>query len=424
MFGSSVLEAAIGLIFIYLLLSLICSSLNEGIASLLNRRGKNLFAGIKNLLNDPKFTGLAQQLYTHGLVDGISKEKKDPEKAFRLPSYLPATTFSLALIDILGSQGAGESWKQIVAAKESEAHAAKRRAADATSEADKEKALVEAEAASREAENLRDAAAKADAAHDEARRAAQAVQGLGDFDKLRTASEKLAKALAVGRGLATEFPDPLSNVQRGIEKLPDGPTKESLLVLVSKAKRDAALLSNGRTNTEQQLSKLQTNIEQWFDDAMDRVSGWYKRWTQKVVLVLTVGLVVVANADTIMLAKRFTRDSALRLSLVSAAERTTKDGAASPAENAKARESLLSEAEKLKLPLGWIASPHDTNTSDQIPKDILGWFTKIVGLLISIFAVSLGAPFWFDTLSKFVNIRGAGTPPGESKRSAPQAAKA
>ena len=62
MFGSSVLEAAIALIFVYLLLSLMCTALNEGIASLIQKRGKNLFEGIKNLLNDPTFTGLAQQV--------------------------------------------------------------------------------------------------------------------------------------------------------------------------------------------------------------------------------------------------------------------------------------------------------------------------------------------------------------------------
>ena len=53
--------------------------------------------------------------------------------------------------------------------------------------------------------------------------------------------------------------------------------------------------------------------------------------------------------------------------------------------------------------------------------DFAGWaFYKIFGLLVSILAVSMGAPFWFDTLSKFVNLRGAGTPPGETRKSAPQ----
>src|SRR5262245_24388714 len=114
MFGSSILEVAIGVIFIYLLLSLLCTAINEGIASLINKRGKNLFEGIKNLLNDPMFTGMAQQLYTHGLVNGISQNATNPEKPNRLPSYMSANTFALALIDILGSRGVGESWQDVI----------------------------------------------------------------------------------------------------------------------------------------------------------------------------------------------------------------------------------------------------------------------------------------------------------------------
>jgi hypothetical protein len=30
-------------------------------------------------------------------------------------------------------------------------------------------------------------------------------------------------------------------------------------------------------------------------------------------------------------------------------------------------------------------------------------------------ALSLGAPFWFDTLQKFMNVRGAGKKPDEEK---------
>ncbi|HEU4854829.1 MAG TPA: hypothetical protein VFS89_06010, partial [Nitrosospira sp.] len=60
LFGSNILEVGIAVIFVYLLLSIVCTAFNEGIASLIDKRGKNLVEGIKNLLNDPKFTGLAQ----------------------------------------------------------------------------------------------------------------------------------------------------------------------------------------------------------------------------------------------------------------------------------------------------------------------------------------------------------------------------
>ena len=72
MFGSNILEVAVGVVFVYLLLSLICAVINEGIASIINQHGKILIAGIQNLLNDGALSGLALQLYNHGLVVGIS----------------------------------------------------------------------------------------------------------------------------------------------------------------------------------------------------------------------------------------------------------------------------------------------------------------------------------------------------------------
>src|ERR1700756_6025805 len=108
MFGSNSLEVATGIIFIFLLLSLICSVINEGIAAALEQRGKNLLEGIKNLLNDPEFTSLAQHVYNHGLIGGVIQGVTDFSQKNRLPSYIAPTNFALALIDILGSKGAGQ----------------------------------------------------------------------------------------------------------------------------------------------------------------------------------------------------------------------------------------------------------------------------------------------------------------------------
>ena len=158
---------------------------------------------------------------------------------------------------------------------------------------------------------------------------------------------------------------------------------------------------------------------------MDRVGGWYKRWTQKILLVIAVSIVFAANADTFTLANRLMRDNALRASIVNAAEQSIQTNAANPANDLQARQNLLEDAKKLTLPLGWVCAEGDPYKCDQVPspRDITGWVLKVIGLLISAFAVSMGAPFWFDTLSKFVNLRGAGTPPGETKKSAPQPTK-
>jgi len=419
MFGSSILEVAIGMIFVYLFLGIICSGINEGIASLINKRGKNLFEGVKNLLNDPKFTGLAQQLYTHGLVDGLSQEAANPAKPNRLPSYIPSNTFALALLDIIGSQGLKESWSDVVKQRQEDLGTVRAQlVGPIPTDADQQK-VNDAEAALKKAQDALSKANEAEKLHADAAEVAKKVAGPEDFTNLRAASTKLHQALAIGRALAAEYPDPLGNIQRAIEKLPGGHTKESLFVLLDKTKRETALVANQIATAQDQAERLQANVEQWFNDAMDRVGGWYKRWTQKILLVIAVIIVFAANVDTFTIANRLMRDNALRASLVSAAENTIQNNAA--ADNTQI---LLKDAEKLNLPLGWVRAESDPYKKDQVPSaNIGGWLLKVLGLLISAFAVSMGAPFWFDTLSKFVNLRGAGTPPGETKKSAPQPTK-
>ncbi len=88
MFGSMILETAIGLIFTYLLLSLVCTSLNELLAGWRRWRGQTLKSGVDNLIG----LALSDQLYKHPLVKGLSLPGA-------LPSYIPSETFVLALLD-------------------------------------------------------------------------------------------------------------------------------------------------------------------------------------------------------------------------------------------------------------------------------------------------------------------------------------
>lgn len=422
MFGSSILEVAIGVVFVYLFVSLICSAINEGIASLVNKRGSNLFDAVKNLLNDPKFTGLAQQLYSHGLVDGISEGASDPNRVNRLPSYMPANVFSLALLDILRSKGLGQSWSEMVVQRKKELDDARTRLAANSSDESLIKIVADAQAALTNAEAASEKAAKTATALASADEAAKVVTSPRDLANFSAASGKLRLALAEGRALAAEYPDPMGNIQRAVAGLPNGHTKESLLVLIDKTKLETPLNLNLINTAQVQAERLQQNIEQWFNDSMTRSGGWYKRWTQKVLLGVAIVVVLGANVDTLTLAKRFMRDNALRASVVAAAEKTIQNDSVNPTKDNQARQDFLKEADKLSLPLGWVPDAADPYKADQIPQTTVGWLMKLLGLAISIFAISLGAPFWFDILSKVVNLRGAGTPPGETKKSAPQPA--
>src|SRR6266404_7474071 len=102
MLASSFLDTAIGIIFVFLLLSLIASSINEIILSLLNMRGRMLLDGIKVLLNDSDATGLVSQIYNHGQIFGLFKGGFEPAKTKgNLPSYIPTANFAMAFLGVL-----------------------------------------------------------------------------------------------------------------------------------------------------------------------------------------------------------------------------------------------------------------------------------------------------------------------------------
>ena len=68
MLGSSILEVAIGLAFVYLLLSLVCSAVQEGLESWLKCRASDLEKGISGLLGN---ADLVADFYQHPLIFGL-----------------------------------------------------------------------------------------------------------------------------------------------------------------------------------------------------------------------------------------------------------------------------------------------------------------------------------------------------------------
>ncbi|MCP4044019.1 MAG: hypothetical protein GY731_19020, partial [Gammaproteobacteria bacterium] len=73
MFGSAFREVAIGLVFLYLILSLACSAFTEAIAGMFDLRSKNLKAAVTQLLNDEREEGIAKQLFNHHLIRGLAR---------------------------------------------------------------------------------------------------------------------------------------------------------------------------------------------------------------------------------------------------------------------------------------------------------------------------------------------------------------
>jgi hypothetical protein len=191
------------------------------------------------------------------------------------------------------------------------------------------------------------------------------------------------------------------------------------------------VILQGATNAEEERKK----IEKWFDDAMDNVSGWYKRKAHAWLCVISFGVCIAINADTIAIGKVLWNDPSARAAMSDAAKKYVdnaanqnqqKQGANATATQITPTEQVKNELQgvvqarnnlnNLAVPLGWCkASAADCSEDRQWPTGD-EWFLKVLGILITVLAVSQGAPFWFDLLQKVVNLRLAGDPPQDSRK--------
>jgi hypothetical protein len=94
----AVLEVVVGLSFLFFLLSILVSALNEAIAGIFKLRARTLERGIANILTGStrpagRTAEIVQEVYGHALVNGYGK---DAEK----PSYLSSRSFRNALLDV------------------------------------------------------------------------------------------------------------------------------------------------------------------------------------------------------------------------------------------------------------------------------------------------------------------------------------
>src|SRR3954470_15859031 len=99
MFGSAILEVAIGIIFLYLLVSIVCSAVREGIEGWFKSRAAYLEYGIRELLHDRQGQDLASHFFNHPLIFGLFSDEYKPGRPYKpgilasgsnLPSYIPS----------------------------------------------------------------------------------------------------------------------------------------------------------------------------------------------------------------------------------------------------------------------------------------------------------------------------------------------
>jgi hypothetical protein len=210
-------------------------------------------------------------------------------------------------------------------------------------------------------------------------------------------------ALAVLGSLDPSNPLPgFADIETAIKHLPDSNIRDRLLAQLATANGD--------------LEKLRDNVARSFDTVMDRVTGIYKRYLKWISLAVGIVLAVGLNADTIAVGTALWKDGSVRAQMVEVAGSFKANHPASGTDasgtNVKlpdVEQAIAQAQEDLRpLPIGWYGAPWPPTWSQ-----ILSWssLVKVCGWLLTGFAISLGAPFWFDLLGKFMNLRGAGTKP-------------
>jgi len=324
MFNSSILDVAIGLVFVYLLLGLICTTVNEWISQRFKLRASTLKQGIQALLHAPEDSAVViEEFYSHPLIRTLALPGSHP-------AYMDPRTFALAIMDIL-SKGASDA---------------------------------------------------------------------------QTAE---ARFEAIKHCIANE--------------LPDSQFRTSLQILLS---------SSGNS-----LETFGKRLETWFDSSMDRVSGWYKNKVQIITAIVAVIVTIFVNADTLSIAHKLMVFPVIRDQIVKSAEGTRSVAPITPTQEAelaaisgwsdefRAFNKLERCHNKNLCCPGQSASGCDdpsfpgleflkSMTSgvfytwlwNIIPGHLVGWFVTAI-------AASLGAPFWFDILNRFMNVRAAGANPRE-----------
>lgn len=295
MFDHIIVEVALGLAAVYLVFSLLCSTLVEFLAGIFSLRGKQLERGIRYLVEDDV---MSSHLLGHPMLSKLSDK-------YRKASYIPSENFRIALVDSLQLYQTDE------------------------------KTLMEC-----------------------------------------------------------------------LEELPEGSLRQSLTAMWLDSDND------------QQVFK--DKLESWFSGNMVRVSGWYKRQVQKILLLIAFILAALMNIDSIRIARDIPNDEELRAEMVqqlpslmpkqhlfddSAKDTSLPEDMKLLKERYQVLQKTTNDLEVLELPIGWqgfgFISQHF---------QWYDWLLMLLGWFISAFAASMGADFWFSSIGKVINLRSGGKP--------------
>ena len=397
MLNSVILDVAIGMAFLYLLLSLMASVVQEMLATFMQLRSANLLRGVRSLFSGDSLWGddLVDRLYGHGLVRGLFADPKLDLKV-RQPASANADSANAT-----ANGSSTTSWKP------SYPH------------------LL-----------------------DGMRYWLRGWLGIQPEKDVRTVENQLLlPAYIPSRTFAVALIDILNrNKATGKEMMNSITQSLADHHWMYKENKAGEALYALAINAKGDIEAFRTSLEGWYSDSMDRASGWYKRYTQRILLFIGFGLAVTFNVSTVRVAQTLWFDRDTRTAMATAADQYAKAHPNPPGSEQKDDKSSTEGdlAKKLKesttafesatssvsLPVGWKHSLreywnsigdslHNFSWSDAWwgPFNDRFWHAMLVlvGWLTTALAISLGAPFWFDMLNKIMVVRSTVKPQEKSQ---------
>lgn len=456
-----VFDIALGLAFIYLSLSLLASEVQELIATLLQWRAEHLKKSIEILItgdSDDSSEGIrfTDALYDKPLLKALNQEAKGPFATFfraishRIgqtyrwitrtrntfgfkksgPSYIPSATFATVLLEDLNIKEITHEKSCGVLQKSVDDKLNRVRVfLDILREQKNEPLLAE------EFEDLRYRIniLQVDFAHRQLSFSsamdgliAQVGQFLDNTQAVLAYDEEykitlnqqlpyLKQAIAA-RPLEPKLSDVVQSI---IENNPAIPPqlRRNLMSLAQEAQTQAIELAN-------EIAQFERSVANWFDRAMERSTGVYKRNAKGIAFILGVLIAIVSNTDTLYVLTRLSHDSVLRSTIVEAADQLTiepkgntltETAPSSPnieeslatKQLGEVKDAVQVALEDIPLPLGWTPQ-----VLAQQKEQSLDWhfpmLRRIIGWLVTGLALSMGAHFWYSLIGKIINVRNTG----------------
>ena len=388
MLSSPVIDLAIGITFVFAVTAALASLLTEFIARFLGLRGAYLLSGLRELVDGgdtptaltdvQKDYGDIQTLIKNGPPPAAEKAPDDPVAEGNAPAGNapagPSVTGALLGGPILGNQGvAGQLSTRKLTLGETTGTG-----------------------------SLPTITSKSGSKRPQ-------LRSLPSYISARSFADAVIDLVVPNAQGQTTMDD----IQTNLQVLPD-PFKTSLEALVKNANGD--------------VSKFRTSVEQWYDDHMDRVSGWYKRRTASITLVVGAIMVVILNLNALTIGRTLYTENAVSAAVSNVAAKTTSCSSADQSCLANL-DSELSAAAASGLPVGWGTVRACTQKGV-----VCGWWERrgilspfggdgsqaaqvllvLLGFLIMIFALLPGAQFWFGLLTKLNTLRATGPPPASA----------